>query len=143
MIIQLSINPRMFAKWAICSVLILVSFVSSLAQTKVSGKVIDGETGEALPFVNVVFTGTRIGMVTDFDGFYSLSTTEPVDSITVSYIGYEKVVKPVAKGTQTINFSLFSNAGLLAEAVIRPGINPAERISELHKKIKKITISTS
>jgi hypothetical protein len=135
--IQLSINPRTLAKWAMCSLLLLWTITATQAQTKVSGKVIDGETGEALPFVNVVFTGTRIGMVTDFDGFYSLTTTESVDSITVSYIGYEKVIKPVIKGTQTINFSLFSTAGLLEEAVIRPGVNPAEYIIRAAQKNKK------
>ena len=37
---------------------------------KISGKVIDGSTGEALPFVNVMIEGTTQGAATDLDGNY-------------------------------------------------------------------------
>jgi hypothetical protein len=115
--------------------ILFVQLSVSAQIVQVQGKVTDGETGEALPFVNVIFKGSKVGVVTDFDGFYKLSTSLPVDSLTVSYVGYQRSTKAVQKGSQTINFSLYSE-GLLKEAVIRPGVNPAERIIRAAQKNK-------
>lgn len=67
--------------------LLLIPF-SVLAQNiKVSGKVIDGNTQEAIPGVNVVQAGTTNGTITDFDGKFELNV--PSDAkINLSYIGY-------------------------------------------------------
>ena len=55
---------------------------NAIAQTtRVSGKVFDSETKEPLPFVNIIFKGTRIGTTSDFDGNFLLSTSEKVDSL--------------------------------------------------------------
>jgi hypothetical protein len=111
----------------------------AIAQTPVTvkGKVSDGETGEALPYVNVIFTGTKIGTLTDFDGFFSITTAGPVDSLTVSYVGYTKLTKAVKPGIQTLNFAIFPNDAILASTVVRPGVNPALRIIKKAQKNKK------
>ncbi|HCS19368.1 MAG TPA: hypothetical protein DIW47_02200 [Bacteroidetes bacterium] len=108
---------------------ILIFFAGFGQKTSVSGKVTDAATGEALPFVNVYFTGTTIGVSTDFDGFYRLETDQPVDSVSVSYLGYITHTKPLQKGkSQTIHFQLRENLNELTETVVRPGVNPAHRI---------------
>ncbi|MGZ6555132.1 MAG: carboxypeptidase-like regulatory domain-containing protein, partial [Bacteroidia bacterium] len=66
--------------------------------TKVSGKIIDAVTREPLPFVNIIFKGTIVGAATDIEGRYSLSTAQNVDSIIVSYIGYNRAARAVKKG---------------------------------------------
>ncbi len=97
--------------------------------TTVSGKVTDAETGEAVPFANVIFTGSNQGITTDFEGNYQVSTTKAVDSIQVSYIGYVSQVKPVQRGSsQTINFLLVPDVISLQEIVIDAGENPAFEI---------------
>ena len=53
----------------------------SQATTKVSGKVVDAQTREPLPFVNIIFKGTTVGVTTDVEGFYSMSTTLKVDDL--------------------------------------------------------------
>lgn len=96
-----------------------------------NGKVTDAASGEALPFVNVYFTGTTVGVSTDFDGFFVMETEEAVDSLSVSYVGYVTHTKPVIRGqNQTIHFQLSENFTELAETVVRPGVNPAIRIIE-------------
>ena len=68
--------------------LILAAGNMALAQvTVVQGKVTDATTGDAIPFVNVVFRGTSIGTTTDFDGKFRIQTNLSVDSIQASYIG--------------------------------------------------------
>jgi len=108
--------------------------------TTIRGKVTDGETADAVPFANVMFKGTSIGAVTDFEGFFELSTNEKLDSLTVSYVGYKPKTKVVEIGkTQTINFQLFPNTELLDEVVVTASSeNPAwEILREVVKNKKK------
>lgn len=107
-----------------------LAFIAN-AQVVISGQITDSETGEPLPFVNVFLTGTTIGTTSDFDGFYELVCTRRTDSISFTYLGYEK--KTIAfpqGGSQTINIKLNSEGVDLDPLVIVPGENPA------HKYIK-------
>ncbi|MDQ3190054.1 MAG: DUF5686 and carboxypeptidase regulatory-like domain-containing protein [Bacteroidota bacterium] len=107
----------------------LYSIVSFSQNTKVMGKVIDAETKESLPFVNLVFKGTRIGTTTDFDGKFLIETNQLVDSIIISSVGYEPLTKPLLRSkTQTINFELKPSSVQLREVIIKPGENPAHAL---------------
>lgn len=112
------------------TLLCLVLFSSSLiAQTtKVSGKIVDAITREPLPFVNIIFTGTTIGAASDIEGNYTLSTSTKVDSISVSYVGYNKITRVIKRGQeQILNIGLTQGVDLITVEV-RPGENPAHRI---------------
>jgi len=100
---------------------------NAIAQTtRVSGKVFDSETKEPLPFVNIIFKGTRIGTTSDFDGNFLLSTSEKVDSLVFSYIGYVPKTRAIKKGiSQELKIELSVNSVALKEIVIKPGENPA------------------
>jgi hypothetical protein len=54
--------------------LLLIIFISNtlFAGTtgKIAGRIVDQETGESLPGVNVVVKGTTLGSTTDLDGYY-------------------------------------------------------------------------
>ncbi|SFA78816.1 DUF4139 domain-containing protein [Algoriphagus aquimarinus] len=56
--------------------------------TAVSGKIIDAETGEAIPGASILVKGTTIGTASDFDGNYSLTLPANASSLLVSFIGY-------------------------------------------------------
>ncbi|MFK8057899.1 MAG: SusC/RagA family TonB-linked outer membrane protein [Saprospiraceae bacterium] len=68
-------------------------FFSTLAfaQQSVSGTVTD-ELGDPVIGATVVVTGTSTGTATDFDGKWELSVPDGSESLTVSYIGYDKKV---------------------------------------------------
>ncbi len=112
----------------------LVFFVSlaSLVQaqeTIVQGKVIDANSGDPIPFVNIVYKGTGVGITTDFDGNFLLKTTRPTDTLVASYIGYKSRSKAIQKGIkQTINFQLVEDVINLQEVVVMSGENPAFEI---------------
>ena len=57
---------------------------------KISGRVVDKETGEPLPGVNVVLVGTMMGAATDINGVYIILNI-PVGTYTIraTYIGYK------------------------------------------------------
>ncbi|MEO8472154.1 MAG: DUF5686 family protein [Chryseolinea sp.] len=101
--------------------------IATFAQeTIITGKVTDANSGDPIPFVNVILIHTTFGATTDFDGNFKIKTTAPSDSISVSYIGYKTRVKPVAKGTQQIiNFQIQEAATSLQEITINAGENPA------------------
>ena len=104
---------------------ILFPFLA-ISQTTVSGKVTDAETGDPIPFANVLLVGTEVGAATDFEGYFSISTDALADSIKVSYMGYEPMAKPLQRGEeQTVNFQLLPTAYGLSEFVFQAGENPA------------------
>ena len=103
--------------------------VAAMAQTVVKGKVTDANSGDPIPFVNIIFKETTSGTTTDFDGNFSVKTTFPVDSIVVSYMGYTTRTKKVQPGvTQVINFQLEEEVTALQEIVFSAGENPAFEI---------------
>ena len=88
---------------------------------KLTGKVIDAQTKEELPFATVSFVGNEsVGTTTDFDGTYSLESRWGTDSLVASYIGYRKQVKVISKNDrkQQINFELEPNSETLATVEI-------------------------
>ena len=121
---------------------ILFTFILSTAawsQTTISGRVTDATTGDPLPYVAIRGVNIRLGAVTDFDGYYAITTSEPVDSLMATYMGYTNVKKAVVLNQkQLVDFSLEETASTLQEFVVRPGgINPAVIIMKRAQKRKK------
>ncbi len=112
---------------AFCITMVVLLPGMTYAQlTEVKGKIIDANSGDPLPFVNVVFKGTLFGTTTDFEGNYTLTSNTPSDTLYVSYIGYLPKYKLVKRGIkQTINFQLEENVQNLQEVVVLAGENPA------------------
>jgi outer membrane receptor for ferrienterochelin and colicin len=95
---------------------------------KIAGKVVDKETGQSLPFTNVVIMGTAMGARVLSDGSYTILNVAPgTYDVRASFMGYKSVqvngvvVKPDL--TQTINFELEKT--VVAE--LEPIIIQAER----------------
>lgn len=98
-------------------------------ETVVKGRVTDQATNEAIPFANVKFLGITTGTSADFEGYFTLRTSQRVDSIRVDYLGYKSKSKKVKSGqTQVINFQLQSNSFGIREVVVKAGVNPAIQI---------------
>jgi hypothetical protein len=99
-------------------ILLFISFFSflfvqtqfSYAAGRISGKVTDAVTGEALIGANIIIVGTSLGTASDVEGKYIISSVpEGKHIIKVSYIGYEpKETEVEIKDNQhiQINFEL-------------------------------------
>jgi len=95
-----------------------------MAQSTISGTIIDSETSEPLPGVNVVEEGTTNGVSTDFDGNFSLTTTSSNSVLVLSYVGYTTKeitvgdggnlgtisIEPSQFGLEEVNIVAFSQA---------------------------------
>jgi hypothetical protein len=120
--------------------LLLLPGIASIGQvTKVSGKIYNVESNEAMPFVNVIVVGTTMGTVSDIDGNYSLSINVPADSIRAIFVGYLPTTVAIKRGiTQVINIGMKPNTLELTSVTILPGENPAITILKQVWKNKEL-----
>jgi hypothetical protein len=121
------------------SLLLLLNGSAYCQKTIVSGKVLDAETGEAIPFVNIGFQHSLVGTISEMDGSYYLATIKATDTLLVSCVGYEMRRFPVIKGKeQVLDVKLASKSIALDAVIVRPGENPAFRIlREINEHKKK------
>ena len=78
-----------------------------LAQTNISGTVVDSENNEAIPGANVIVVGSNTGAVADFDGNFTLNTSSDLPlTIEVSFIGFSSKRIEVTSADQMIAVSL-------------------------------------
>ena len=110
---RLRLAPLIF-----CGVLWISWLGSVQAQAQsVQGKVVSKEEGEPLPGVNVIVKGTTIGTVTNMDGEYRISVTEPEAVLQFSFIGYVSEEVPV-NGRSTVDIALTDDLQQLSEVVV-------------------------
>jgi TonB-linked SusC/RagA family outer membrane protein len=103
----------------LCSLLLTILCVCyANAQTTVTGVVKD-DTGESLPGASVVVKGTKGGTITDLNGKFSLSVTNPANAVLkVSYIGMKSQELPLKGKTSDLQIKLESNSNQLNEMVV-------------------------
>ncbi len=97
-------------------------------QVTIKGRVTDTETGEGLPYVLISVYKTSFGTDSDENGYYSFEANlKKEDSISVVYLGYNKIRKPVNTllSEQVINFALQPDGNLMEEIVVTVYENPA------------------
>lgn len=100
------LNPKTYGIYK--NTVIIPQAMETDIQQHVTGTVVDAETGESLPGVNVIVRGTEIGTATDMDGNYQLSvpSTMTDDGVLVfSSVGFQTVEVPI-EGRSAINVSL-------------------------------------
>ncbi len=70
-----------------------------------TGKVVDANTSEGIPFAAVFFLHTTLGTPADFEGNFSMSVdTLPSDTLHIETTGYNPVNKPLLKTRYENNF---------------------------------------
>jgi len=73
----------------IISLLLFISYAFSGTTGKISGRVTDSESGDALPGVNVFLEGTTLGAATDMDGYFFIINIQPGTYVLkAAYVGY-------------------------------------------------------
>jgi len=97
--------------------LIIISPKVLLQQVKVTGKVTDAATGDAIPGVNIIVEGTTLGVTTDMDGRYSIELPSPTSTLVLSYIGYN-TEKVAVEGRAQIDVTLIADIQKLDEVVV-------------------------
>lgn len=91
--------------------------ISAVAQEiTVSGTVFDPEEGEPIISASVIVKGSKVGVVTDYDGHYSIKA--PADGVLIfSYVGYDTKEEKI-NGRTTIDINMTTNSQILDEVVV-------------------------
>lgn len=96
--------------------LLALDYLSSI-QIVVSGQVFSDEDGSPLPGVNIVEKGTTNGVVTDFDGKFSINVNDGNAVLVVSYIGHATLEVPIS-GRTSLTITLEESATGLEEVIV-------------------------
>ncbi|MDD2346514.1 MAG: DUF5686 family protein [Bacteroidales bacterium] len=116
-------------KKLLSSIIFFLSSVIVFSQSyKISGKIMDETSREPLAFVNIVANNGQAGVTSSIEGYFSIQSNTPIDSLRFSYVGY--LPKTIYKNELTNKLSvLLTKQNIeLQEVVILPTENPAHRI---------------
>ncbi len=96
---------------ALATVFFALAFVATAQNGTIKGVVTDASTDEPLIGATVMLEGTTIGVLTDFDGNYTLGNITPgTYNVRCSFISYEtstiENVEITSGNTQTFNFEM-------------------------------------
>lgn len=121
---------------------ILFIFCSShiSAQRSITGTVSDAGTGEPLPGVTIVVTGTTTGTITNFNGQYSLGVPEGRDELTFSFVGYSSQTVSIGSST-VIDIELEESTRAIDEVVVT-GYGGTQKRSKLTNSIATVKEET-
>lgn len=107
------------------ALLLPLSVFTAFAAHLVQGKVTDSQ-GEPIPGASVFVSGTRNGVITDFNGLYSIEA--PSDGVLeFSFLGMKTKTVSI-EGRQTINVTLEDDTTVLQEVVV-VGYGTQEKVS--------------
>jgi TonB-dependent starch-binding outer membrane protein SusC len=108
-------------RWSLLPVFFLLFLGASLAgfsqDRRITGRVLDAETNNALPGVNVLIKGTTKGVTTDADGNYVINVPDASPVLVFSYVGF--IRQEIAVGNRSsVSISLAPDATSLQEVVV-------------------------
>ena len=110
-------------------VLLLVVTTSFAQQKMLSGTVTDYETGEPIPFVNIIIKHTTTGTMTDTLGRFRLQFPTLTDTLHFTAIGYKTVDKLLPReDMQTIQINMQPETFDISEVQVAPDEGPMREL---------------
>lgn len=108
-----------FVRLFLLSVLLIISpdIYSLPDQQGITGTIIDSETKEPMPGVNVHVKGISVGDISDMAGKYSIPNVDPNAILVFTFVGYNTLEVPIA-GRATIDVALEASEVSLDEVVV-------------------------
>lgn len=91
---------------------------------RIQGRIVDGETKEPVPFVNITVGETGKGTASDMEGRFTLELKAGLTRLNFSAVGYEKEFRLVdvkAGVTTTLNLEMMRKAQVLETTVVSAG----------------------
>ena len=113
----------------------LLTSITTFAQ--ISGKVLDSETNDPLPGATIIVQGTADGVVTGFDGTFTLDVNLG-ELLQVSYLGYE-TAEVVAE--DNLEIYLEPDLNQLGEVVVTSGVIDIAKVRETPVAVSTISPS--
>ncbi|XMO87706.1 carboxypeptidase-like regulatory domain-containing protein [Algibacter sp. AS12] len=93
-----------------------------MAQSTISGVITEVGSNMPLPGANVIEKGTTNGVVTDFDGNFTINTKSSTGDLVISYVGYN---------SKTIAFTASASLGKIALESSQVGLDEVQIIASV------------
>ena len=99
-------------RYIVILILCFAGMASAQEVTSISGTVVDGDTGETLPFVQIYFLKSttskgmipsEIGTTSDIDGNFSISNSAGYNTLNFQMLGYKTEMLTLRKGQNRKN----------------------------------------
>lgn len=94
----------------------------AMAQSTITGTVMDADLNSPLPSASVVEKGTTNGTTTDFDGKFTITTQSNSGVLEISYVGYEKITVSFNGDKNIGNVSLAPDNALDEVVIVGTGV---------------------
>ncbi|MFD2822714.1 TonB-dependent receptor [Lacinutrix iliipiscaria] len=104
---------------------LVVTFIvttNAMAQSTVTGTVIDAEMNAPLPAANIIEKGTSNGASSDFDGNFTLTSQANSGEVVISYVGYTPITVSFNGDTNLGSITLTSDNSLDEVVIIGSGV---------------------
>jgi hypothetical protein len=102
----------------ICQSLVLFG-QNRISRTDVQGRILNQETNEPIPYVNISIYQSQYGTISDIKGNFKISVPIVNDTLYVSHIGFKKQLIPLTEKDTFYNIYLEQNIQLLNEVTIK------------------------
>src|SRR5690606_1038525 len=103
-------------KYGILTIVLLLCTACSFSQTKTVSGAVSDNTGP-IPGVNILVKGTTTGVVSDFDGNFTIEGVSQTDVLVFSYIGF--LTQEITVGNrQVINPTMVADFQALDEVIV-------------------------
>lgn len=122
----------------VSQIIFLLYILSGNAQTiSITGKIVNADTEEALPFANVSTIQSKIGTATNGDGNFNLiiKTTDLTDTLLFSFIGFESIKKPIESLTVSDNIIMLKPSTETLEEFVLSPLNAYEFMKRVVEEI--------
>ncbi len=111
-----------FRLWLIALFALFQFTAFGQSATEVRGRVVDAKTEEAMPYATIKFDGTTLGTISDINGYFRIESNQPVNTVTVTLVGYDPVTIKVNPGKSTeLSVRMQESGNDLKEVVVKSG----------------------
>ena len=109
-----------------------------LAQQTIKGKIVDDQTGEPLPGASISIQHSRVSTISGEAGEFQIHSSDTIDSLMVSYVGYRTRQLSVNPNTRYLNIVLETGKASLNNITVT-GYENNRRLLETSGSIAMIT----
>lgn len=109
---------------------------SAFGQRSVSGQVLDAGSGDSLPGVAVIVSGTTTGTISDLDGRFSVIVPADKKQLEFSMVGYNKLIVALTE-SNTLTVKMETSTTAIDEVVVT-GYGGTQKRSKLTNSISTV-----
>jgi hypothetical protein len=105
----------------ICLILLMANIALYGQNKNIGGKVVNEEDGQAFSLARVTMVHAKKTVFTDKEGRFEFMNVKLPDTLLISYIGYERILRTITQAKDDYVFNLKAQKFLLNEVVVNTG----------------------